>query len=299
MSYTPQHGNEIYDPQGNMDIINHQDGYHSEEPAINLVSLFGMPFVGKGTQIGLLRDLLEHAEIVPVGDTIRNAIKDNNHRFHKLFIDDLDEINAGGMVPNHKIFKALHLMLEQTDSNLILFDGFPRDVEQGKVSQDFYAELASNRNRPVVVHNVLYSAPDETVLERGFGRWHQSMEAVIRQNRIPQKYVEGMRNQTLTSKQMTNLVRDYGVSDILRADDYPPTLENRIRTYYKPGSTHDMLEGFKAQGRLKEIDASGNRHEVHLQTLMSIGWVPYAPEGQLILPGQEAQRPQLPAQARR
>lgn len=95
---------------------------------LNII-LCGAPGSGKGTQSDLLVEKygLQH---LSTGDVLRAEIKSGSELGKE--IDDL--ISRGQLVPDHKMIHLIENFLDQlpSDSKGVIFDGFPRTVEQAE-----------------------------------------------------------------------------------------------------------------------------------------------------------------------
>jgi adenylate kinase len=141
---------------------------------LNIV-IFGAPGSGKGTQSELLiRQFgLSH---ISTGDVLRKEIAD------KTVLGGIakSHINKGELVPDNLIIDMLAKVLDnQPQGAGVIFDGFPRTLEQGKALNEMLAE----RNTELSIVINLTVAEDELIhrlLKRGkiSGRSDDNLETI-------------------------------------------------------------------------------------------------------------------------
>ena len=123
---------------------------------MNLI-LFGPPGVGKGTQAARLaagHNLLH----ISTGDILRTAIAEGT----PLGMTAKGFVESGALVPDDVIIGLVREVLEAKEpAKGILFDGFPRTIEQARALDDLFRELGIKD-----VQIVVLTAPDEELLDR-------------------------------------------------------------------------------------------------------------------------------------
>ena len=105
------------------------------------VILHGPPGAGKGTQS---ENICQKLNIVAIstGDLIRYEIKNNTEMGQQI----KDYSSQGLLVPDELVMDILSKRLEQPDvANGVLFDGFPRTIEQASMLKSWLNE----RNRDI------------------------------------------------------------------------------------------------------------------------------------------------------
>ena len=92
------------------------------------IILFGPPGAGKGTQAKNLEKKFGNFQI-STGDMLRNEIK-NESEIGKKIIDNMNE----GKFVNDDIVNSLmrKVILDSNKKNKLIFDGYPRTIEQAK-----------------------------------------------------------------------------------------------------------------------------------------------------------------------
>jgi adenylate kinase len=125
------------------------------------VILFGPPGAGKGTQAGRISDVLSIPH-VSTGDIFRYHLSQGTDlgALAKGYMD------RGELVPDEVVFQLVADRLTQSDAvNGILFDGFPRTVQQAELLSDWLAR--NNRSGTIVIN---LEVPEALLVSRLTGR---------------------------------------------------------------------------------------------------------------------------------
>jgi len=194
---------------------------------MNLI-LLGAPGAGKGTQGEIIRERLDIPSI-STGVILREAIKAGTElgKQAKAIIDQ------GGLVPDEVVNGIVRERLAREDcKNGFILDGFPRTLPQ--------AEALDNMG--VAIDKVLYiQVPDALIEERlGNRRVCESCGATYHLINQPSSAGE--------------LCEKCGGRLIIRKDDKPETIRERLSTYHQ--LTEPLVEYYRRQGKLYEIDGS-------------------------------------------
>lgn len=194
---------------------------------MNLI-LLGAPGAGKGTQGEIIRERLDIPS-VSTGVILREAIKAGTPlgQQAKAIIDQ------GGLVPDEVVNGIVKERLAQEDcQNGFILDGFPRTLPQAQALD----------RMGVRIDKVLYiRVPDEIIEERLSNR----------------RVCEGcgatyhLINQPSSAG---DLCEKCGGKLIIRKDDKPETIRERLATYHQ--MTEPLADYYRAQGKLSEIDGS-------------------------------------------
>ena len=92
------------------------------------IILFGPPGAGKGTQAKNLEKKLNNFQ-VSTGDMLRNEIKNETEIGKKI----IDNMNEGKFVSDNIVNSLMRkVMLDPNKKNKLIFDGYPRTIEQAK-----------------------------------------------------------------------------------------------------------------------------------------------------------------------
>lgn len=145
------------------------------------VIIFGPPGSGKGTQSEKITDQygLSH---LSTGDILRQEIAEGSHlgKTAREFID------RGELVPDHIIIGMLeHKLITLEDTKGVIFDGFPRTVEQAKALK----EMLDRRGEQITVMLNLEVEKQELIdrlLKRGetSGRSDDNMETIEKRIKV-------------------------------------------------------------------------------------------------------------------
>ena len=176
--------------------------------------LLGPPGAGKGTQAAIL---IERHGIpqLSTGDMLRAAIKAGT----ELGIKAKKLMDAGQLVPDDVIIGLVESRIQQADcAGGFLFDGFPRTLAQAEAMKnaglriDYVIEIA---------------VPDEEIVERMSGRRvHPASGRTYHVKFNPPKVAD---KDDLTGEPL-----------ILRQDDQPQTVKERLRVYHE--QTQPLIE---------------------------------------------------------
>jgi adenylate kinase len=192
--------------------------------------LLGPPGAGKGTQASFITKKFAIPQI-STGDMLRAAIKAGT----ALGLKAKEIMDAGQLVPDDVILGLVKSRIEQADcAGGFLFDGFPRTLAQADAMRtaglhiDYVVEIA---------------VPDEEIIQRMSGRRvHPASGRTYHIKFNPPKIAD---KDDLTGEPL-----------ILRQDDQPDTVKERLRVYH--AQTQPLIEYYKkwaAQG-----DADAPRH---------------------------------------
>ncbi len=212
-----------------------------------IVILLGPPGAGKGTQAKLLAGRLGLAHISS-GDLFRENIKGNT----KLGMDAKGYMERGELVPDALTISMIKDRISRPDCDKgIMLDGFPRTIQQATALADM---LADTGDKVAVVPYI--SVPPEVLVERLSGRWT-----------CP---VCGSVYHTVFNPPKVAEVCDHdGAKLVMRDDDKPETVRNRIDVYFK--QTMPLIEFYKHEGILKEVDGTQEINLVTEDLLKAIG----------------------------
>jgi len=190
--------------------------------------LLGPPGAGKGTQAETLTKKLGIPQI-STGDILRDAVK----RETPIGLKAKSIMDAGGLVPDDVIIGIVVDRISKPDcSNGYIMDGVPRTIAQAEAIDEQGVEFD-------VVLSI--EVPDETIIERLGGR------------RV-------CPDCGATYHIVSNPPGKDGICDvcggtlIIRKDDEPETIKNRLLTYHK--ETEPLKEYYKAQGKLRSVSSA-------------------------------------------
>jgi len=102
---------------------------------LNII-LFGPPGSGKGTQAAKLKEEFKLVHI-STGDLLREEIANGT----KLGLEAKSYMNNGALVPDEVVIGMIDSKInENTDSNGVIYDGFPRTVAQAEALNNLMAK---------------------------------------------------------------------------------------------------------------------------------------------------------------
>ena len=185
------------------------------------IILLGAPGAGKGTQAQFIMNKFGIPQI-STGDMFRAAIKEGTElgKQAKALMDE------GKLVPDELTVALVKDRIAQPDcTNGFLLDGFPRTIPQADALKD----------SGVKIDYVLeFDVPDEVIVERMSGRRvHQASGRSYHIVYNPPK-VEGKDDVT-------------GEDLIIRADDKPETVLDRLAVYHK--QTSPLIDYYQAEAK--------------------------------------------------
>ena len=205
------------------------------------IIIFGPPGAGKGTQSSCLVDKNKMYE-KSTGDHLRAEFKSKTSLSQKL----KKIMDAGKLVSDNIINDLIEKKIsEPSIKNNIIFDGFPRNIDQAK-SLDFMLNKYDQKISLVINLKV-----DNSILvKRISGR----VSCSICKKPFNEFFDPPRDPAECTAKECSN--RDL----IKRSDDNENTVSNRLKIYEK--STLPLLTFYETKGVVKNVDAMKTINEV-------------------------------------
>ncbi len=211
------------------------------------IIMLGAPGAGKGTQAKMISEKygLPH---ISTGDIFRANIKNGTD----LGKEAKQYMDKGQLVPDELTVRILLDRVSQADcKNGYVLDGFPRTIPQAEVLD---AELTKLNDKVDYAINV--DVPDENIINRMGGRRAcVNCGATYHLQFAPPKK-EG-------------ICDTCGNELILRDDDKPETVKNRLDVYHK--QTQPLIEYYGNKGVLKEVDGTVAMNEVFASIVSILG----------------------------
>ena len=176
-----------------------------------IIIMLGTPGAGKGTQAKMIADKYQIPH-VSTGDIFRANIKNGT----ELGKEAKKYMDQGLLVPDELTAKILLDRVVQEDcANGYVLDGFPRTIPQAEVLDKALTELGDKIDYAINV-----DVPDENIINRMSGRRAcVGCGGTYHIVHIPPK-VEGICDKC-------------GQELILRDDDKPETVKNRLNVYHE------------------------------------------------------------------
>ena len=202
------------------------------------IIMLGAPGAGKGTQAKMIAEKFAIPHI-STGDIFRANIKNGT----ELGMEAKKYMDQGLLVPDELTVKILLDRVAQDDcKNGYVLDGFPRTIPQAEVLDKALTELGDKIDYAVNV-----DVPDENIVNRMSGRRAcVNCGATYHIVHIPPKK-EGFCD--ICNAEL-----------ILRDDDKPETVKNRLDVYHK--QTQPLIDFYEAKGVLKSVDGTVDMKDV-------------------------------------
>lgn len=202
------------------------------------IIMLGAPGAGKGTQAKLIADKFSIPHI-STGDIFRANIKNGT----ELGMEAKKYMDQGLLVPDELTVKILLDRVAQDDcKNGYVLDGFPRTIPQAEVLDKALIELGDKIDYAINV-----DVPDENIINRMSGRRAcVTCGATYHIVHIPPK-TEGICDKC-------------GAQLILRDDDKPETVKNRLNVYHE--QTQPLIDFYSNKGVLKTVDGTQDMNDV-------------------------------------
>lgn len=199
------------------------------------ILLLGPPGSGKGTQVELLKK--EGFKVLITGDILRNEIEKNSllgERIKRI-------VNKGELVPDDLIVELMETIIkEDTSSDKdIIIDGYPRTVGQVE------GFLKNHSDEKIIA---VYLKVDKDILKKRLtGR--RVCPVCKRVYHIEYNPPKNDMKCDVCNEPL-----------IIRKDDEPEVIENRLSVYDK--QTQPIVELFENKGLLRVIDAQRTISEI-------------------------------------
>ena len=211
------------------------------------IIMLGAPGAGKGTQAKMIAEKYSVPHI-STGDIFRANIKNGT----ELGMEAKKYMDQGLLVPDELTVKILLDRVAADDcKNVYVLDGFPRTIPQAEVLDKALTGLGDK-----IDYAVNGEVPDENIINRMGGRRAcLSCGATYHIEHIPPK-TEGICD--TCGKQL-----------VLRDDDKPETVKNRLDVYHK--QTQPLIDFYNAKGVLKTVDGTVDMKDVFAAIVAILG----------------------------
>lgn len=205
--------------------------------------LLGAPGAGKGTQAAELSKRLS-IPTISTGNILRQAIKDGTD----VGLQVKSLMDAGKFAPDDLIMQILDQRLAQSDCQQgYILDGVPRTLAQAEALTKTGIEFD---------HVVSLEVADADIEERMGGRRAcPNCGATYHVKTLPPKK-EG-------------ICDSCGGELVLRADDAPETVRNRLKVYH--AQTEPLKEYYGKRGLLREVAGNGDVHSITAAVMEAMG----------------------------
>lgn len=211
------------------------------------IIMLGAPGAGKGTQAKKIAEKYSIPHI-STGDIFRANIKNNTElgKKAKTYMD------KGELVPDELVVDLIMDRFKDADcANGYVLDGFPRTIPQAEALDK---ALAANNEAVDFAINV--EVPDENIINRMSGRRACVGCGATYHIQFNAPKVEGVCDTC-------------GEKLILRDDDKPETVKNRLSVYHE--QTQPLIDYYTTQGVLKTVDGTRDLNEVFQEIVDILG----------------------------
>lgn len=211
------------------------------------IIMLGAPGAGKGTQAKKIADVCKIPHI-STGDIFRANIKNGTELGKKA----KEYMDKGLLVPDELVCNLVVDRIQQDDcKNGFILDGFPRTIPQAEALTNALDAIGQNMDFAIDVN-----VPDENIINRMSGR-----RACV--------------GCGATYHLVFNPTKVEGICDvcgeklILREDDKPETVKNRLSVYHE--QTQPLIDYYKEKGILVTVDGTKAMDEVFADILKVLG----------------------------
>lgn len=207
-----------------------------------VIYVMGPPGAGKGTQAELIAQELGYHRF-STGDAFRAIIRKDTPLGKKI-----KEIVEGGLLCPPEL--AAEVVIDAIkkflgDGHGLIFDGTPRTVKEAEMVDEFFAK--NGYGRPLAIH---LSVTKETMIERNSKR-RFCLD------------IEG--DFPINHEEDTKRCEELGGRVGKRADDAPEKFEVRWTQFLE--NTKPVIEKYKKEGILSEVDGKKTIEEVHQEVV--------------------------------
>jgi len=202
------------------------------------IVLLGAPGAGKGTQAAYVARKLNLVHVA-TGDLFRQAIEQGT----ELGMQAKSYMEKGILGPDEITIRMVLERMSAPDCEAgVVFDGFPRNMEQARALDKALAK----QNR--VVDRVIYiKVSEEKLLKRLSGRW------ICRDCQTPYHAVD-------SPPKVQGRCDKCGGELYQRPDDTVETVKKRLQVY--SAETAPLIDYYNRANRLTEVDGEGGIDEV-------------------------------------
>jgi len=202
------------------------------------IIMLGAPGAGKGTQAKLIADKYSIPHI-STGDIFRANIKEGTELGKKA----KEYMDKGALVPDELTCDLVMDRISQGDcKNGFVLDGFPRTIPQAEALSSALEKEGKSMDFAIDIE-----VPDENIINRMGGRRAcKGCGATYHIVNIPPKK-EGICDRC-------------GEALVLRDDDKPETVKNRLMVYHD--QTQPLIDYYNKKNILHEVDGTMEMNDV-------------------------------------
>lgn len=208
-----------------------------------MIVLLGPPGAGKGTQGEKLQTELGYIRL-STGDMLREAVRNGTElgKTAKTYMD------SGALVPNEIIIGLMKDKIQSLGKVPgIIFDGFPRTVEQAEaLDNELNIDLALN-----------FDVADEDLIER-----------LTQRRSCPNPECQAVYHLAYNPPKTAGKCDKCGSELYQRDDDKPETVKNRLKTYHE--KTQPLVDYYTKCGKICTIPGTGDIDEIFAKVKKAI-----------------------------
>ena len=211
------------------------------------IVMLGAPGAGKGTQAKMIAEKYGIPR-VSTGDIFRANIKNGT----ELGKEAKQYMDQGKLVPDELTVKILLDRVAQDDcKNGYVLDGFPRTIPQANVLDEALTKLGDRIDYAVNV-----DVPDDNIINRMGGR--RACVACGATYHI-----------VYNAPKTEGICDNCGKELIIRDDDQPETVKNRLKVYHE--QTQPLIDFYEGKGVLKSVDGTADMKDVFAAIVEILG----------------------------
>jgi len=196
--------------------------------------IFGPPGAGKGTQAEILAQKYNLKKF-SMGDVLREEISAGSSIGRMVE----EHIKNGALVPDELIFEIVEDFLLANLNTDILFDGFPRNLNQALELERILAQHNLKLSLAIEL-----SLPEDEIIRRLSGRTYCSVCGTLY-------------NEITNPPQKTGVCDRCGGKLLKRPDDDVAVIRNRLKVYNE--ETRPLAEYYKSLGIHRMVSAMGDK----------------------------------------
>lgn len=202
------------------------------------IIMLGAPGAGKGTQAKKIAEKYSIPHI-STGDIFRANIKEGTELGKKA----KEYMDKGALVPDELVCDLVVDRISQEDAkNGYVLDGFPRTIPQAEA-----LDAALTKINEKVDYAIDVDVPDDNIINRMSGR-----RACVA--------CGGTYHIVFNPTKKEDVCDACGGQLILREDDKPETVKNRLKVYHE--QTQPLIEYYTKKNILKSVDGTQDMSKV-------------------------------------
>lgn len=211
------------------------------------IIMLGAPGAGKGTQAKMIADKYQIPHI-STGDIFRANIKNGTElgKKAKTYMDQ------GLLVPDELVVDLIMDRFKEADcANGYVLDGFPRTIPQAEALDAALSKIGEKVDFAINVE-----VPDENIVKRMSGR-----RACVGCGATYHIVYNPTKKENMCDRCDGEL--------ILRDDDKPETVQNRLKVYHE--QTQPLIAYYEGKNVMKEVDGTKDMKEVFADIVAILG----------------------------